>query len=227
MAKLTLSSGGTLLNQYFIDKERLTVGRGSECDITIDDPMVSRVHAGIITVGNDQIVEDLQSVNGTVVNGVKVSRQILKHGDVIEFGAFSLRYLNPKAAADTHLEQTMLIATLPEPLRELRGNSAPSEEPGARLAHAVRIRLPQGKVRIIAGPRAGSVVRLDRVVATFGKAGEQVAVITRRPHGYFITHVEGSRCARVNNQPIGNEPRVLHNHDVIDVGGDRLEFLPD
>lgn len=97
MAKLTLSSGGTLLNQYFIDKERLTVGRGSECDITIDDPMVSRVHAGIITVGNDQIVEDLQSVNGTVVNGVRVSRQILKHGDVIEFGAFFLRYLNPKA----------------------------------------------------------------------------------------------------------------------------------
>lgn len=121
----------------------------------------------------------------------------------------------------------MLIATLPEPLRELRGNSAPSEEPGARLAHAARTRLPQGKVRIITGPRAGSVVRLDRVIATFGKAGEQVAVITRRPHGYFITHVEGSRYARVNNQPIGNEPQALHNHDVIDIGGDRLEFLPD
>lgn len=228
MAKLILSSGGAVLNQFFVDKERLTVGRDPGNDISIDDPAVSRAHAVIITVGNDRIVEDLQSSNGTFVNGARVSRQILKHGDVIEFGAFHLRYLNPKAAAEINLEQTMIITALPEELRELRGKQGPAAEAAAApSARAVKTRFPSGRAKFFAGPRAPGVVELDRVVATVGQPGEALAVITRRPHGYFITHVEGQRYPRVNRQPIGKEPRALQNHDVIEVADDKLEFLAD
>lgn len=227
MAKLILSSGGSVLNQYFIDKERLSIGR-EDCDIAIDDPAVSRTHAAIITIGNDQIVQDLQSVNGTFVNGARISRQVLQHGDVIEFGAFNLRYLNPRAPVGGNLDQTMLITLLPEQVRQFRDDSGSGAGPAEAVspsAHAAKVRPPSARVKLIAGSRAGNVVELNRVVAIFGKPGEQLAVITRRPHGYFITHVEGKRHARVNSQPIGDEPRALRNRDVIEVADDRLEFL--
>ena len=79
----------------------------------------------------------------------------------------------------------------------------------------------------MAGSRAGSVIELDRVVATFGKSGNQLAVVTRRPHGYFITHVEGRRFPRVNRRSVGKEARMLHNGDVIEVADEKLEFLLD
>ena len=96
MAKLVLSSGGSVVFQCFVDKDRLGVGRDPTNQIVVDDPSVSRAHAAIVPVGNDHILEDLASANGTFVNGTRMSRRILQHGDVAEFGAFSLRYLNPR-----------------------------------------------------------------------------------------------------------------------------------
>jgi len=65
------------------------------------------------------------------------------------------------------------------------------------------------------------------VVATFGKSGKQLAVVTRRPHGYFVTHVEGRRYPRVNQQMIGGEARLLRAGDVIEVADEQLTFLLD
>ena len=78
---------------------------------------MSREHAAIVPIGNDHILEDLRSANGTVVNGTRLSRRILQHGDVMEFGQFHLRYLNPKVAADIDLERTMLIEGLSDKSR--------------------------------------------------------------------------------------------------------------
>ena len=86
MAKLVVSSAGTVVLQRFVDAERLTIGRERHNDIVIDDPSVSREHAAIASVGNDHILEDLGSVNGTLVNGVAMPRRILQHGDVVAFG---------------------------------------------------------------------------------------------------------------------------------------------
>ena len=68
MAKLVLSSGGSILYQCFLDKERVKVGRAPRNQVVIDDPGVDAEHAVVLTVGNDHILEDLQSVNGTFVN---------------------------------------------------------------------------------------------------------------------------------------------------------------
>jgi hypothetical protein len=94
--------------------------------------------------------------------------------------------------------------------------------PSARLAS---IRFPKGRVRVIAGSRAGDTIALDRVVATFGRPGNALAVVTRRPHGYFITHVEGRRYPRVNRRAIRKDARLLHDGDVIEVADEKLEFL--
>lgn len=228
MAKLVLSSGGSILYQCFLDKERLSIGREAHNQVVVDDPAVSGEHAVIIPVGNDHILEDRQSASGTFVNGARVSRHILQHGDVIQFGAFYLRYLNPRASAEMDLERTMLIAGLQGRVEAARHASGPLlEEARLRSARPASMRFPKGRVSVIAGSRAGSTIELDRVVATFGRTGDELAVIARRPHGYFIAHVEGRRYARVNGEPVGKGARLLRRGDVIEVADEKLEFLLD
>ena len=119
----------------------------------------------------------------------------------------------------------MLITGLQERATDAPPDAIPAEAAdGARSVRPPRIHFPQGRVRVLAGGRAGSTIELDRVVATFGRPGDQLAVITRRPHGYFITHVEGRRYPRVNGATLGKEARVLHHGDVIDVADEKLEF---
>ena len=228
MAKLVLSSGGSVLFQCFLDKDRVGIGRQSHNQVVVDDAAVNGEHAAIFQVGNDHVLEDLHSTSGTFVNGVRVLRHILQHGDVIEFGALYLRYLNPRATSEIDLERTMLVAGLyasGDDARHERGPLAP--EVRVPSARAARIRFPRGRVSAIAGSRAGKTIELDRVVALFGKSGDQLAVVTRRPHGYFITHVEGLRFPRVNHQSIGRGSRMLSSGDVFEVADEKLEFFLD
>jgi FHA domain-containing protein len=225
MAKLVLSSNGAIVHQRFLENGRVTIGRGPDNELPIDDPAVAPRHATIVSIGNDHILEDLQSEAGTFVNGTRISRHILQHGDVAQFGAFYLRYMNPKTA-DADLERTMLIRGV----EGLVGSVQRSESAAAAVhtpSRRASVRLPSGRVRMIAGPHAGEMLELDRVIATFGTAGNQVAVITRRPHGFFVTHVEGRRHARVNGRPIGLHARALRHGDVIEVGDAKLELRLD
>jgi hypothetical protein len=66
---------------------------------------------------------------------------------------------------------------------------------------------------------------LTEVLHTFGIPGKQVVVINARPHGYFITHVEGKKPARLNGKSIGHEPVPLSPNDTIEVGDEKLLFL--
>lgn len=223
MAKLVLSLNGTVLQQRFIDKACISIGRDAGNDIVIDDPLLSREHAQIVTVGEDQILEDRQSNNGTLVNGSPVDRQILQHRDVIELGSHHLCYLSARVAGDADLERTMLIAALPG-----KGHAADGAPVVAvPTARTSKVRFPEGSVKVLAGSgqhAVGESVRLDRVVVTFGTPGEQLVVITRRPQGYFLTHVEGPQHPRVNRRPIASAPHALNDGDQIDAAGYRLEF---
>jgi pSer/pThr/pTyr-binding forkhead associated (FHA) protein len=223
MAKLVLSSGGSVLFQCFVDKERIGVGRDPANQIVINDPSVSREHVAILPVGNDHILEDLASANGTFVNGTRTRRRILQHGDVVKFGAFNLRYLNPKTA-DVELDRTMLI----EGIADVRaGVLSGGEELPVSRARATPIRFPSGRVHMMSGPRAGMTIELDRVVATFGTSGHRSAVLVRRPHGYFLAHVEGRRAPRINGRPAGKEARRVYDGDVIEVADEKFKFAVD
>src|SRR3954462_7676809 len=99
MAKLIYSLDGAFLGEYPIEKERMTIGRRATNDIHIDNLGVSGEHASILTIGNDSFLEDLDSTNGTLVNGKPIKKHVLQHADVIEFGKFQLKYVNEQHAA--------------------------------------------------------------------------------------------------------------------------------
>src|SRR3954467_7796352 len=97
--------------------------------------------------------------------------------------------------------------------------STPSPAPAARPAQ------PLGAIQLLSGANAGKELELTKPLTTLGKPGLQVAVLTRRPQGYFITHVEGASRPSVNGQQIGPAPTALKDHDVIELAGVKMEFF--
>lgn len=228
MAKLVLSLNGTVLGNYFLEKERFVIGRRVNCDIQINDQGVSKEHAAILTVGNDQILEDLKSTNGTQVNGQRVDRHILQNGDVIEIGRYKIKYVNQKALPDMDFDKTLLIPAfdrtkLAEAGVDLAIHTGMQVETAVATARAVKNVFPLGAVRGLSGASAGQEIELVRPITAFGRPGAR-AIITRRPHGYFVVHVSGRRHPVVNGRSIGTEPHPLENLDQIELDGEKLQF---
>ena len=80
-------------------------------------------------------------------------------------------------------------------------------------------------IQLLNGANAGRELELTKTLTTLGKPGVQVAVIARRPHGYFITHVEGAQVPVINGQAIDAQARRLHDHDIIELAGVKMEFF--
>jgi len=220
MAKLVVTSPGGAAGHYFVDKERLTIGRDAACDIVLADPAASKSHAAIVTVGLDHVLQDAGSRNGTAVNGARVETHVLQNEDLIEIGESRIRYRNRRASIEADLERTMIYNTTLPGTSARHGDDAP-----VAVARAVRTRFPLAAVRGLAGRRAGADIVLDRPLAVFGDPEAGLAVIRRRPHGYFIAHVAGSALPRVNGADVGHEPRELAAGDLIEIAGERLKFL--
>lgn len=223
MAKLVLSERGAVITQVFVEADRITIGRERTNHIVVDDAEVSREHAVVVPVGRDHILEDRGSVNGTFINGIRADRRILKHGDVVALGRFNLRYLNARAATVGDLDRTMLI----DGIAKARAPGAQAHEPLPQSLPAAQstrtVVYPEARVRIESGPGHGDVVPLQRVVAIFGTPGRECVVLTRRPHGFFITAVEGPP-PRVNGRDVGRDPRLLADSDRIATGEQVLRF---
>ena len=225
MAKLILTVNGEVAGTHFIDSPRFTIGSVADSSLQLAYPGVSRMHAVIFTVGNDDILEDLNSTNGTLVNGSKIMRHILQHDDVIEIAGCQIRYRSQKAASGPSLDRTMVIKGLSaEAVGRAQAPAGP-ERVGAKKGGQSRETSRLGLVKVTKGPQAGNEIELPRVLRTFGKPGEQLAVINHRPHGYFITHVEGRKPALLNGRSIGVNPQPLAPNDVISIAGEELVFL--
>lgn len=80
-------------------------------------------------------------------------------------------------------------------------------------------------IQLLSGGNAGRELELIKPLTTLGKPGVQVAVLTRRPQGYFITHVEGARHPSVNGQGITSAPYALKDHDLVEIAGVKMEFF--
>jgi pSer/pThr/pTyr-binding forkhead associated (FHA) protein len=94
MARLIVSVDGVVIKEYTIAKERTTIGRKAHNDVQIEDSFLSSEHAAIVSIGNDAVLEDLESTNGTIVNGKPVKRALLKSNDILEFGDYKVNYVN-------------------------------------------------------------------------------------------------------------------------------------
>jgi hypothetical protein len=90
--------------------------------------------------------------------------------------------------------------------------------------------LPTGTTRlasiqILSGANAGKEMDLTKPLTTLGKPGVQVAVITKRPQGYFITHVEGASFPVLNGRTLDAQAHPLNDHDIVELAGVKMEFF--
>ena len=256
MAKLTLSLDGMILKEIPLVKERTTIGRKSHNDIQIDNLAISGEHAVIVRILKDAFLEDLDSTNGTNVNGQPIKKHFLLNGDVIELGKYRLKYIDEakQQTAQDDFEKTMLIrpdaqrktadtadekavqvatqagtpggpAAPPSPAQAMHRPAAPDARSAATAAEGLPTGLPTGVIQVLTGASAGKEMVLTKTLSTLGKPGVQVAVITRRPHGYFITHVEGKAFPSVNGMLLDAQAHPLGDHDIIELAGVKMEFF--
>lgn len=242
MGKFIIALNGNPQGEFSIDKDRITIGRKDENDLAIDNLAISGQHALVLSVMDDVYIEDLGSTNGTYVNGMLVKKQRLTDGDVVGIGKHELTFASESVAtlADD-FEETVMVKPDPDALQSMLGTSASDnqddDEPQTEILNDVQVppasqTAPQtqsGKVHILNGPLAGKELTLTKALTTLGKPGVQVAVIAKRPQGYFLNHVEGNADGKqlypsVNGESIGSKAHALETGDVIELAGIKMAF---
>ena len=206
MPKMIVSIDGVVIKEVQLTKDRTTLGRRPYNDIVIDNLAVSGEHAVMQMSGTDVFLEDLNSTNGTYVNGKAIKKQQLQNGDSIEIGKYKIKFVHDGAAAP--YEKTTVI------------NAGAVVQPAAPEPS-----LPSAAIKLMSGAATGREVPLVKVVTTIGKPGVAVAAITRRPHGYVVALVEGATPPTLNGQPISTEAVQLHHGDLLELAGTQMQFI--
>ena len=235
MARLVLSLDGQVMAEYNMNKERYTIGRLPDNDIRIDNAAVSGHHSLIINILNDSFLEDLNSTNGTYVNGKLIKKHALQHGDVITVGHHQLRFVEDDEQQD-EFEKTMVIQPSARPVEKLRTATATADAAGAGPSATGRSRtlgdgataVKKAKLQVLSGAFAGREVELSKALTTLGRPGVQVAAITRRADTYYIVHVDSGKendFPLLNGTSIGAQATRLNDNDVIQLAGVKMGFF--
>ena len=228
MGKLVVSLDGVVIKEVQITKDKTTLGRRPYNDIVIDNLAVSGEHAVLQMVGSEVFIEDLNSTNGTYINGKAVKKQLLAHNDTVEIGKNKIKYLIDEGG---DYEKTMIMkpgAPVPGASAALSGTGSYAQTTTGGLGNSGFGGLPPSvpaSIRVLNGAAAGREVSLTKVVTTVGKPGVQVASITKRPGGYIFAHVEGAARPTVNGHPLAGETVQLKNGDVIELAGTQMQFV--
>ncbi len=213
MGKLVVSLDGVVIKEVQITKDKTTLGRRPYNDIVIDNLAVSGEHAVLQMVGADVFIEDLNSTNGTYINGKAIKKQLLTHNDTVEIGKYKIKYLVDEGG---DYEKTMIMRP---------GAVPPAFSPSAHPVNAAAQPSQPALIKVLNGAAAGREVALTKVVTTVGKPGVQVASITKRPNGYAFAHVEGAARPSVNGVPLVGDSVPLRNGDVIELAGTQMQFI--
>jgi pSer/pThr/pTyr-binding forkhead associated (FHA) protein len=232
MGKLVVSLDGVVIKEVQVTKDKTTLGRRPYNDIVIDNLAVSGEHAVLQMVGADVFIEDLNSTNGTYINGKAVKKQLLAHNDTVEIGKYKIKYLVDDGV---DYEKTMIMkpGSMPGPTT---GPGAVATADRATFAHTMPAGSNSGfgglssspgsaAIKVLNGAAAGREVPLTKVVTTVGKPGVQVASITKRPGGYVLAHVEGANKPTVNGSQLAGDSAQLRNGDVIELAGTQMQFI--
>ncbi|MDH5181930.1 MAG: FHA domain-containing protein [Gammaproteobacteria bacterium] len=220
MAKLILTLDGAVIREYEIDKDSISIGRKHGNDIQLNDLTISGRHALITTLGEHAYVDDLGSTNGTLLNGARIAKAQLKHGDTIQTGNYQFTYFSE---LDSDYEPTMFLRAEIEDTQIMdMGGQNQNETKGEPLAG----------VRVMNGPLAKKVLELRKPFNTLGFNGDKLAMITRNTNGYTIsairqttTHNPNTRPPILNGNPISIDPIKLNDHDVLELAGTKMEFF--
>ena len=212
MPKMIVSLDGVVIKEVQLTKDRTSLGRRPYNDIVIDNLAVSGEHAIFEMAGNEVYLEDLNSTNGTNVNGRSVKKQLLQNSDTVEIGKYRIKYVNEAAQAD--LENNLVA-----------GASSTGLLPPVVAFSATITDTQNAMIKVMSGAAAGRQVMLVKVVTTIGKPGVAVIAITKRPQGFVIAHVEGTDKLYLNGTSIGSEPVSLKNGDLFELAGTQMQFV--
>jgi pSer/pThr/pTyr-binding forkhead associated (FHA) protein len=235
MPKLTLQFEGRQLREYAVGVG-LTIGRLPDNAVVIDNPAVSGHHARIYSESGAVILEDLDSTNGTYVNGKHANRYVMRHGDVVLIGKHQLVFDGTAewAAAPPALGDTMYLDTKQH--REMRATLEETRmRAGLRPAAVKTPAMPRriGVLQVIAGRADQTEYDLDAHTTLIGKSENAlvrlqgwfkpaVAVAIARSNDGYVATLMGGKTS-INNEPL-EQRRALQDGDVLNVNGLVVEF---
>ena len=217
MPKIIVSIDGVVIKEVQLTKDRTTLGRRPYNDVVIDNLAISGEHAVFQMTGHDVFIEDLNSTNGTYVNGKAAKKQQLVNGDTVEVGKYKIKYV--AEVAGDGFEKTMMVKSAPA------AAVAPTPAMAAPRPAVAAAPVGQASIKVLSGAASGREVPLTKVVTTIGKPGVAVAAITKRQHGFVVHHVEGAGNPSLNGAPIGTDPVPLKNGDLIELAGTQMQFV--
>lgn len=240
--KLVLSLNGSVVSEINLDKEVTTIGRKAVNDIQIDNLAVSGSHAKVLALGNDCFLEDLESTNGTYVNGDRVTKYVLKHGDKIMIGKHELLYQNEAAASagdeEEDFEKTMILKPYAPGMGGEGGDAAPAAEPAPEAAPSAAADEPdeapdeeiganfKAALQLLSGANVGKRLVLTKPLTRLGKPGAQVAAIQMRANGCYVFNVPGSgKAPSLNGTDLGAKAALLKNGDILEIGAIRMKYV--
>ena len=219
MSKLTLSFKSKILRVFPLQQGMMEVGSNPGCVIHIDSLAVQAKHARIETHGNDSILFDLKTEDGTFVNQERITEHKLADGDHIRVGKHTLSYQYAEISSlESNESSTSIDIT---PIIDVKEETSQSAE----IPEKIQDNQPkQGWLQILNGQNLGKTMSLSRSMTNLGKPGVATAVITRRNEGYFISHLEGKRPPTVGTTEVGDSGIKLEDSDTITIGNIRMQF---
>lgn len=230
MPRLIASLNGVVVQDYMLKESRTTLGRRSSNDIVLSDMAVSGEHAAFTYEKKIGIVviEDMGSTNGTRVNGIKIRRQVLQSGDLLDIGKCRIRFLmssiapeggSPNGGFYTEALSVPVPHMLPKsPSHEEGPSTSPAEFHPSEDAPYVGAHL-----RAIKG--ADEDVMLSKIVTTVGRPGIAVVALTKRGKGYVVAKVDGAKDAKLNGKALEGGAVTIKGGDKIEMAGMEYEFL--
>ena len=235
MPTLTLKFKNDAIALFHLEQGRsLKIGRKDDNDVVINNLAVSGYHAKIDSVGEEFVFLDLQSKNGSFINEKLVNSHWLKDGDVINIGKHALlfAYTDEEALPDGHpseMDKTMVMDT--NDYRSMMQKSKPT-----KTSDPAKSKQPKrGFLKYLSGGEGH--VRLRSKQTKIGKdassdiivkgltTGKTAATVDRTREGYVLSYVGGLAKPRVNDQKVTNEPVILKESDIIDIGSAKFQFV--
>ncbi len=230
MAKVLLKFKEAVIKEIPLDQDVMTIGRKTDNDIVIDNQAVSGYHARIKKEVNCLFIEDASSLNGTYINGQKISKGELHNGDVVLIGVHTLDVILEKAR-ETNTKEGFTV----------RGRSMDETVViGAEEQKKILASQDKEKPEILGGfiVIEGSTDKRDYLlkerVTTIGKedgagihlkgffAPKVAALVNRRKEGYFITPA-GGKTLKVNGQKVDHK-YDLKDGDIVEAGWLKLQY---
>lgn len=246
MASIVLTLDGNIVLEQDLTQARTTIGRRAHHDIAIDNLAVSGDHAVISRTPRSYVIEDSGSTNGTLYCGEPIEdRHELKDGDIIEIGRYKLRFVaGPDLPEVKKVEKTALFRSpfAGKSLAVLKGEEqsmvntterfpttfspelSPRNHGGTVRVTGIEAAAHPAVLKILSGTQSGHEIPLNKPLTSLGKPGVQVAMVTRRPLGYFLSHVGGEHFPLINGNAINDKPCPLNHHDLIELGAVKMQF---